>query len=158
MNKRVPHSVLGSLSFIININDLSPSINRSVKFIIFADDTKMIKSLKTSQKEYYRKLNESYKEEWCTINQLQLNASKTECVVFHTDKSKISTPDITLDETIKVSKTKNFLGVYIQGVPGVTVNTLIRARVGHGDYGLTIKNNCLPFLRKLQGEFSYSWK
>ena len=81
-------SVMGPLLFNIVINDL-PSATKSFDFVMYADDTTLVSTLKTFRrtcnvKEIERNINiEIFKvTSWLQRNKLQLNVSKSKFVVF----------------------------------------------------------------------------
>ena len=71
-------SIVGPLLFLLYINDLSKTINRKVKPILFADDTSIIftnsnpRNFKNDVKSTFEILNK-----WFTANRLLLNYGKT---------------------------------------------------------------------------------
>ena len=69
-------SILGPLLFLLYINDLPNSINKSTP-ILFADDTTVVKT-GTNLQELYRDMNNELLniETWCKTNKLSLNAKK----------------------------------------------------------------------------------
>jgi hypothetical protein len=76
-------SILGSLLFLLYINDLSKTINRKSKPILFADDTSIIftnsnpKNFKKDIKSTFEILNK-----WFIANRLSLNFDKTYFIQF----------------------------------------------------------------------------
>ena len=108
-------SVLGSLLFLIYINDL-PSVSKYLRFYLFADDTNIYfeaKDLKTLQKIMNRKLRHAKK--WLDANKLALNIDKTNFVVFHSPAKKLTEP-ITLNfgrKKITHANHVKFLGVLL---------------------------------------------
>ena len=73
-------SVLGTLLFLIYINDL-PNISNKLKFFLFADDTNIY-----FESDSLSKLEKVINEElnlWLNINSLSLNISKTNFIIFH---------------------------------------------------------------------------
>ena len=107
-------SIHGTLLFLIYINDLYNVCRDSVP-ILFADDTNLF--YKGKKMEYRVKIINGELENislWLKLNELSLNTKKTHFIMFHTGKSTMSIPDITIDNQPidKVEKTK-FLGVVI---------------------------------------------
>ena len=90
MKHGVPQgSVLGSLLFLIYINDLHKAVHYS-KTYHFADDTHLLnisKSAKQIQKYMNIDLKCLYK--WLIANKISLNCFKTELLIFHSDKSTV---------------------------------------------------------------------
>jgi hypothetical protein len=121
-------SVIGSLLFLIFINDL-PSYLQNIDAILFADDTTIYFSAKT-QNELITKVEIGMQMfcEWCQHNRLDINMEKT-YAMFFTDKriSKLNVengqwtnglrlPDAIAfnDNRIKVINEYDLLGVSIQ--------------------------------------------
>ena len=106
-------SILGSLLFLIYVNDL-PIYSKFLKFILFADDTNIFFSDKSIGYCFeifnYEIINLS---EWFKANKLSLNLKKTGYIVFGRGK-KYSKNVLTIDDTVvtRVISTK-FLGVII---------------------------------------------
>ena len=70
-------SVLGPLLFLLYINDIQKS-SRILKFILFADDTSVLHSLKNTLL-LEQEINEGLEEvtQWLNANKLSLNLDKT---------------------------------------------------------------------------------
>jgi hypothetical protein len=81
-------SILGSLLFIIYINDHSPTINTLTEPIIFADDTNVIISSKHFD-DFCAKPNIvlSHMSKWFTDKKLALYLDKTNIIKFITNNS-----------------------------------------------------------------------
>ena len=114
-------SILGSLLFLIFINDLWHS-TPLLDAILFADDTKLF-YLHNNVNELFRTMNDelSHLNDWFYANKLSLNTDKTKYVLFHNAKSKdnlhLVLPDLFLDDVkVKRQKSLKFLGVMIDGV------------------------------------------
>ena len=85
----VPHwSILGPLFSFININDL-PSVSKTFKFILFADDTNLLTTI-----EYFIPIQDSNESlllnnelekihSWRSVNKLTLNIEKTKLMKVH---------------------------------------------------------------------------
>ena len=107
-------SILGSLLFILYINDLV-GVSEKLFTILLADDTTImieythVNSMITSLNSELAKLTE-----WIKTNKLSFNVSKTHYMVFHRSRLKLDKGDILLNNTIvkQVSFTK-FIGIII---------------------------------------------
>ena len=76
-------SVLGSLLFLLYINDL-PNISAKLKCFLFADDTNIYfesDDLLDVEKTVNKELKKLYL--WLNVNRLSLNVSKTNYIIFH---------------------------------------------------------------------------
>ena len=79
-------SVLGPLLFLIYINDL-PNVSDKLKFFLFADDTNIyyesdnLQSLEHVVNQELKSLSL-----WLNLNRLALNVSKTNFVIFRSNK------------------------------------------------------------------------
>ena len=108
-------SILGSLLFLIYINDLYNVCRDSVP-MLFADDTNLF--YKGNKMENLVKIINGELENislWLKINKLSLNIKKTHFIMFQRGKSTMSIPDITIDNQPieKVGKKAKVLGVVI---------------------------------------------
>ena len=107
--------VLGSLLFVIFINDLHVSVRNS-KVHYFADDTNLLlisKSLKQINKLINHDL--SLLVQWLRLNKISLNTSKTKILIFR-PKGKLITKHRNFrisSEKINTSSTVNYLGVLL---------------------------------------------
>ena len=88
-------SILGTLLFIIYINDFSQASN-IFKFIMYADDITLFSNLKsfgnniqTETKEYSINAELYNVIELLIINKLSLNKSKSKYMIFHVTTSQI---------------------------------------------------------------------
>ena len=81
-------STLGPLLFLIYINDL-PNCSEKLTFKIFADDTNVFasardfKSLETLMNSELEKV-----KEWCDVNKLSINMSKTNFMIMKSSRKK----------------------------------------------------------------------
>ena len=85
-------SGLGPLLFLIYINDL-PNVSKCLTFFLFADDTNIYyesSDLLSIQKVVNRELRKVRK--WLEANRLALNIEKTNFVLFHSNKRKVTLP------------------------------------------------------------------
>ena len=105
-------SILGPLLFVIYINDM-PNINKSIHFILYADDANIIvtgKTLQIIQKQIQKFI--PHLLNWINTNALKLNIDKTKYMIF----SNTSKYDINIeinDTKIKRVTQDKFLGVLI---------------------------------------------
>ena len=102
-------SVLGPLLFIIYANDLPNSLNNS-KCTLFVDDItvyELLKSIESDMRSIY---------DWFCCNELSLNVSKTNSLVFCAKRNQIY-PIVTSislgDQTIQRQNTAKFLGIWM---------------------------------------------
>ena len=72
-------AILGPLLFLIYVNDLPRSISSQV--FLFADDTKLIRSISTSADHVQLQTDLDNLAKWCDAWQLNFNATK--CKVIH---------------------------------------------------------------------------
>ena len=85
-------SILGSLLFIIYINDFHLSTN-FFDFILYADDTCLINSLRHNKSSI---INEELQNvyQWLSANKLSINTIKTKFMIFHNYQKNISNSNI----------------------------------------------------------------
>jgi hypothetical protein len=108
-------SILGLLPFLLYINDLSKTINRKSKPILFADDTSII--FTNSYPKKFKKDVESTFEilnKWFIANRLSLNFDKSYFIQFTTKNNPQIDLAISYDNKLisKAYDTK-FLGIYV---------------------------------------------
>ena len=109
-------SCLGPLLFLIYINDLYQSIEYC-NMILFADDTTLIHGNKSLI--YLKWMIEedlSNMTDWFNANQLTVNLSKTECILFPVQTMQTKDKVIQLvinDKEIQSTKCTKFLGTWI---------------------------------------------
>lgn len=113
-NQGVPQgSILGPLLFIIYINDL-PDVICSAHCVLYADDTTVSCKAKTVP-SLISKLNSVLSDVvlWCNNNDLTINPSKTQFMVFRSaHKHLLTSAAITMGpNTIHACDTVSFLGV-----------------------------------------------
>lgn len=92
-------SVLGPLLFLIYINDL-PNCSKILTFRIFADDTNVFASTR-DPKSLEALINSELKKvkEWCDINKLSINFSKTNYMIIKSPRKGNTNFNITLQNT-----------------------------------------------------------
>ena len=90
-------SILGTLLFLLYINDL-PASSNNFKMIIYADDTTLYCNIENREncKDTIKKEFSSM-HQWLTSNKLSLNMKKTKFMVFHTTKKIIEYPDLNIN-------------------------------------------------------------
>ena len=111
-------SILGPLLYIIYVNDIQHS-SEYFKFIIYADDTTLVKPLIQFDKNInHININTELTNihEWLSINKLSINTNKTKFMIFHGPRKKIKN-DIALvkinDKPIQRVSEINFLGIIL---------------------------------------------
>ena len=116
INCGVPQgSVLGSLLFLLYINDLNQAI-KSCKVHHFADDTNLL-CLSNSIKKLNKQVNADLKHlvNWLNANKISLNVKKTEMVIFKSKQKKLE-GDLKIklrSKRLYPSKSVKYLGVKI---------------------------------------------
>ena len=109
-------SILGPLLFLIYINDL-PNSSTLLHYILFADDTNVFLS-HASYDQLFELANQELKAttDWFKANKLSLNLTKTNFILFRSNKKQIppSTINISVDGVnIPQVNTSKFLGVHM---------------------------------------------
>ena len=114
-------SILGPLSFLIYMNDIS-LVSNHFDLILYADDTTLLRSIEysidTNDNNPFEVINDELHKmsDWLSSNRLSLNVKKTKYMLFHTHQKNIDyiRANINLNEhAIKRVDTFNFLG----GIP-----------------------------------------
>ena len=85
-------SVLGPLFFIVYVNDIINGMDSSIKFVMFADDTNIFISAKTSE-ELYSKANVLLNNlrYYMDANYLHINLKKSKYIHFKSCRTRINT-------------------------------------------------------------------
>ena len=113
-------SILGSLLFIIYINDFAQA-SKMFNFLIYADDTTLSSILNMfSDNTHDRNLESLINEElvkindWLKINKLSLNVVKSKFMIFQKKKKNIQILNLKIDN-INIDQVKEFyfLGLII---------------------------------------------
>lgn len=111
-------SILGPILFIIVTNDLlnfMHYVQPDVKLVVFADDTNIIVGA-NDLKELTKNVNKSLQNlcEWLTANNLLLNTSKTNIILFKTTTRHNDSLDVKIkDNKIELVDKVKFLGITI---------------------------------------------
>ena len=81
-------SILGPILFILYINDL-PRVSTKLKFLLYADDTKILCE-NTDTKTIIKTINMEMPKimEWFKSNKLYINVDKTVAMLFHTRQKR----------------------------------------------------------------------
>lgn len=112
-------SILGPLLFIIFTNDLimyMEKLSPDIKLTVFADDTNAIVSSNDTVENLGSKINNAllWFQEWFDINELILNTSKTNLMLFRTTARQKDILNIKFEDvTIKSVQSVKFLGIHI---------------------------------------------
>ena len=102
-------SILGPILFLLYINDL-PSISRNTHFILFADDTTALIPISNA----YAIQNECDKIfDWFRDNRLQLNVTKTKCMLFTLSRHRINPLVLAENKPLDYVSSFRFLGCLI---------------------------------------------
>ena len=110
-------SILGPLLFIIYINDL-PLSSSVFKFIMYADDTTLLTTLKVNSQNLTNSniINQELNKitDWLCANKLSLNVKKTKYMIFRDIRKNIPVLQIKVnDKDIERVQSFNFLGIII---------------------------------------------
>ena len=91
-------SILGSLLFIIYINDLC-NASKLFKMIIYADDTTLYCTLDVFGNYISKNLNLELTKvaDWLKLNKLSINIKKYKFMVFHMPQKQVNIPNIEND-------------------------------------------------------------
>ena len=120
MKSGVPQgSIFGPLLFNIYVNDL-PTVSQNRNIECYADDSKLFLSFSLNELDTaVAKVNEHLKRvfEWCCVNHLLLNPSKTKIMLFGMHQLLSIIPqDITftlMDKELEASSTSKDLGIIL---------------------------------------------
>jgi hypothetical protein len=109
-------SILGPLLFLLYINDL-PNSSSILHYILFADDSNVFLS-HASYNQLIELVNIELESasDWFKANKLSLNLSKTNYIIFRSNKKQIpnNNNELIIDNiNIPQVSTSKFLGVYI---------------------------------------------
>ena len=80
-------SILGTLLFIIYINDIAHS-SKHFNFICYADDTTLCSTLKVNTDATQLNMELNNVSRWLNLNKLSLNVKKTKAMAFHMPQKK----------------------------------------------------------------------
>jgi hypothetical protein len=108
-------SILGPFLFLIYINDLPFFAEKYCDIVLFADDTSLIFKYDRN-KTNFDDVNNALSKivSWFTINNLQLNATKTKCIKFALPNVKQINVNIKLnDVTLNLIEHTSFLGITV---------------------------------------------
>ena len=108
-------SILGPLLFIIYINDIV-NVSNILNMVLFADDTNLfLTGNKIEEITLILNVELCKLSRWFKLNELSLNISKTNYIVFRQKNKKLSNvPDILIDNNkIDMVHSSKFLGVII---------------------------------------------
>ena len=108
-------SVLGPLFFIVYVNDIINCMDSSIKFVMFADDTNIFVSAKTSE-DLYSKANALLNNlrYYIDANYLHINLKKSKYIHFKSCRARINTYPLIYDNFIlEQVKSIKFLGIII---------------------------------------------
>ena len=81
-------SILGPLLFVLFINDICSGINSGTNICLFADDTKIWKSMNSEADCTILQNDINYLDEWCKSNQMKFHPDKCKVVSIITKNSK----------------------------------------------------------------------
>ena len=131
-------SHLGPLLFIIFINDLS-SILEDVEYLLFADDLKIFKSIRSNDDALTLQKALSEFAKWCALNDLNLNPAKCKFITFSRSRFA-SIPAYTLNSvSIEQVTSIRDLGVIFDQKMSFTE---------HINYTVNKANQLLGFIRR----------
>ena len=115
MNIGVPQgSILGSLLFLVYINDMC-NLSPHLAYLLFADDTTvMMKG--SSLPDLVVSINAELQtfDQWARVNRLSVNAGKTKAMIFSNRCVPANLMDIVIDGVVvEVVNSLRFLGVHV---------------------------------------------
>jgi hypothetical protein len=100
-------SILGPLAFLVYINDLPCLINKSSKPILYADDTSIL-CINPNSSELEKAINAILIKinEWFSVNLLNPNLNKTNCIYFRSKQNLLKNININCGDA-KIYNTNN---------------------------------------------------
>ena len=110
-------SILGPLLFLIYVNDMSTSIDKNCKLILYADDSAIFFAHKDPHlisEKLGSVLNQC--STWLIDNKLSLHLGKTECILFGPKRKLKYFQNFTIccnNHVINATEHVKYLGVYI---------------------------------------------
>ena len=104
-------SILGSLLFIIYINDITKASNL-FKTIIYADDTTLYSTLDAFGQgvNVEHNLNKELTliSDWLKLNKLSLNINKSKFIIYHMPQNKVKIPILAIN-SVKIECVDEFI-------------------------------------------------
>lgn len=136
-------SHLGPLLFLIFINDL-PSIFLNSSQLLFADDLKFFRCIKSINDCHLLQDDISKLSQWCTKNQLYLNVAKCQCFSFCRNFSEIIFDYKIENQVLERVREKKDLGVVFD--PKLNF-------VKHIEFSVSKANSMLGFIKRNSIDF-----